>query len=545
MKAIKHNSKAVLFLLCLNISACTDFLTLTPTDSLVPETYYKDANDAYRSLIGIYQVAKQQRVEGSQVVVPCMLNQMSDETYVGGGSATDGGGMQELSKFNAISGNNIVRLIWLNAYEGIQRANTLLINYDNINFKDSEASERKNYKAETLFLRAHFYFKLVKFFERIPLLLEDFDSENWKEVRQEEPDIVYAQIAADMLRAIPDMASEGIEKGRFLSWAAKAELVKVYMYYTGYYGKTSLPVTGREDFTKTEAIEMLEDIITNSGCSLLPDYSKLFQFTSDYSPNYNQESIFEIPYANNGYADWDDAVVGNLMNTLAGPRGLTGSSILKGGWGMDLPSRELMEDVFDYPGDARKEATFITAKKLLAESPDIRLEASYCHTGGYNYKYTCWPSHRAAVGAWALNWEQNYVYIRLADVYLMAAELYLDVDKTKSKLYLDKVRTRAGLAPISTANIDINTIYKERQKELALEGHRYWDVLRRGLDYAKQSLDISNYQPKANATEPLIGEIGSPSDFEVSFDKKKRGLLPIPLQEVDRNPAFDQNEGYD
>jgi starch-binding outer membrane protein, SusD/RagB family len=545
MKKSIYKIRSIALIIFFSFAACDDFVTLTPTDSLVPESYYNNSEDAYRSLIGIYQILRLQRPEGMEnVPIATLLNEMSDDSYVGGGSATDGIGLKELATFNATSGNNTALALWIKNFKGVQRANALLANYDRIEFRENESNQKKNYKAEALFLRAHFYFELVRFFENIPLLLEDFEGIEWREARQAAPGEVYAQIAKDMLDAIPDMAPGSIDKGRLLSWAAKAELVKVFMYYTGYYGEASLPVKDGSDFTKNDAITMLEDIIANSGYSLLSDYGKLFQHTSDYSPNFNNEAIFEVPYANNGHVGWSgEDAVGNLMNTSAGPRSLKNSSILTNGWGMDLPTRELMNDVFDEEGDVRKDFTFITAKKLVEVDPKATMGLSYTHTGGYNYKFTCWPSHRPTVGTWALNWDQNYVYIRLADVYLMAAELYLDNNLNKSLEYTNVVRNRAGLPNLTNINLDI--IYKERRKELSLEGHRYWDVMRRGIEYAKSELDIANYTVEKDPNKPFLGEVGSPGDFEVDFKLVRRGLFPIPLQEMDRNPDFLQNPGYD
>ena len=170
----------------------------------------------------------------------------------------------------------------------------------------------------------------------------------------------------------------------------------------------------------------------------------------------------------------------------------------------------------------------------------------------YTNKYTTHAALKATTGAAALNYAQNYHYIRLSDILLIAAELNLTTDPGKALGYLNRVRNRAGVTPKAAITLDV--IYAERRVELAMEGHRYFDVLRRGLDYAKQQLDVTNYvlaAPEATNTkylndkgQNLTGDIGNTSEFEVVFDKVKAGFLPIPQKEIDLNNKLKQNNGY-
>ena len=112
----------------------------------------------------------------------------------------------------------------------------------------------------------------------------------------------------------------------------------------------------------------------------------------------------------------------------------------------------------------------------------------------------------------------------------MAAEL----GSPNAQDYLDQVRGRVGL-PSAPATLD--NIYQERRVELALEGHRYFDLLRRGLDVAENAISVSG------EIGPLYQ--GDAQEFDVVFKPVNKGLFPIPQTEVDiSNGVYNQNAGY-
>ena len=112
----------------------------------------------------------------------------------------------------------------------------------------------------------------------------------------------------------------------------------------------------------------------------------------------------------------------------------------------------------------------------------------------------------------------------------MAAEL----GSGNAQAYLDRVRFRVSLPSVAPT---LDNIYNERRLELALEGIRYFDVLRRGMAYASQELTmIDERGPEF---------VGDQQIFDVTFNPAMKGFLPIPQQEVDLSgQVFNQNEGY-
>ncbi|MEH0156015.1 RagB/SusD family nutrient uptake outer membrane protein [Limibacter armeniacum] len=519
------------------LGSCTDFLDLDPKTAQTEENFFQDRKDAFAALMGIYEPL---RSDFGQSYHPYAMvsDIMSDDVYPGGGGSADMLTWQNVARFKAQPQEDTPLAMWKKGYRGVGRANQLLAKFDQIQFKTSEQEDAENFKGEALFLRGHYYFELARFYGNIPLSLEPLAADNWQGVELTSADEVYAQIAADMLAAIPMMRDSRFgdtQLGRLTKWAAMSEMVKVFQYYTGYYNKTELPVAGGGSFTLTDAIEMAESVVNESGHTLLEDYATLFTAEGDFS----SEVIFEIPFTSSGSGEWNDTKLGNIQCQMSGPRGHNGNMLLQG-WGFGIPTHSLYAE-FE-AGDERLTASIITGEQLLNDTPN--LEASYTNTGYFTFKYTTHINRQAESNP-DLNWPQNYHYIRLADVMLMAAELNLKAGNTAAAVdQVNMVRSRAGLADVSS--VDLDGIYHERRVELALEGHRYWDLLRRGVDYAKSQIDVTNYEMRAPsiAGKPATGDVGSPSDFEVNFDAAKKGLFPIPQSERDLNPNLKQNDGY-
>ncbi|WP_172826842.1 RagB/SusD family nutrient uptake outer membrane protein [Flammeovirga sp. SJP92] len=534
----------------MSMTSCKDYLELTPRDSQTSDTFFRTSVEAKQALVGIYEKLRSDynRVEERSTPNEVRMFDMAmgDDAMVGGDpSGQDMLYYQEISKFRAQTNSDAAKVAWDKCFGGIQRANTLLANYDNIEFSTAEEDLKNNIKGEALFLRAHYYFELARLFENVPMYTDILVGDAWREVKQVSPDELYAQIAKDMTEAIPLMAEtipEG-EEGRLTKYAAEAELLKVFLFYTGYYAKSELPVKDGTALTKADMVTAADDVINNSGAVLATNYADLF----NQNGNYNKEVIFEIAFANTGSGDWGDWSFGSILCQMSGPRAHTSDSFQQG-WGFMAPTRDL-ENAFE-DDDLRKPATIKYSKDLIDEAGST-YQAHYNFTSMHTNKYTTHTWNKAEVNT-ELNWAQNYHYIRLADVLLMAAELNLDTDAAKASGYYNQVRQRAGLGAKSA--VSLADIQQERRVELAMEGHRYFDLLRRGLDEAESEINVTGYtltpptdesaQYVDAAGNNMTGDIGDPETYNVTFDRAKRGFLPIPQVEIDLHPLLVQNAGY-
>ncbi len=527
--------KGVVLVLLLVINSCTDYLEIDPTDRQTTENFYKTSDDAFKALMGIYQPMTFQGWENWHDL-SMTLDFMSDDCYKGGGAIADGYGWAQLERFIGNSQTPTAHDLWYKCYLGISRANVLLSKYDDIEFKESEAAIAKSYQAEALFLRAHYHLEAVRLFENIPLLTDVVSSSDWRDVEQSDVHATYAQIASDMLDAIENLPEsyDVANLARITKWAAKGELARGFLFYTGYYQKNTMPVTDGADLTKENVLNHLTDIIESGKFSLQTDYHDMFIAPSG---DYSSEMVFEIPYGDMSGMDWNNGKTGNVRCVFTAPSAYTGTK-LHSGWAFVIPTHEFNEQ-FE-AGDLRKDASIITAEQLM--DPAGTFIPRYQHTGLFCYKYTSHDENYPTGGGFdVLNYQGNYHYIRFADVLLMAAELDMGA---QGITWLNLVRSRAGLPDVAEINIDI--IYQERRSELAMEGVRYWDVLRRGLDFSAEKLTVQNYElkPPRVAGVEETGDVGSPGDYERVFDMEKKGFLPIPQYELDLNLELIQNDGY-
>lgn len=167
---------------------------------------------------------------------------------------------------------------WNNYYKGIYRANFLLESMDKISWTSEES--RKKIEGQTYYIRAYYYFELCRLFERVPLRLQTA-SEN---LPQATPDELYGQIASDLKKAIdllPSQKYQDIPKselGLATKWAAEALMGRVFLFYTGFYGKAKIELSTGDNITKDQVVKWLVDCIDSSGHGLISEYRNLWPY---------------------------------------------------------------------------------------------------------------------------------------------------------------------------------------------------------------------------------------------------------------------------
>ncbi len=516
MKKYLFNTAKASFIILL-LAGCDDFLDLKPLDQEVSTNFYQTQDHAMQALVAVYDVLTYQSTPGvAWAPFITVSDILSDDAYAGGSDANDGMQQQEMNTFNIPPTNSIVHSIWIKNYIGIYRANQFLEVIDDIDALDSF---KERTIAEAKFLRAYFYFEQVRFFENIPLLTSTIKGPSGYQQEQNTPEAVYDQIALDLVEAITDLPESvpSAEAGRITRWAAQALLARVYLFYNGVYG-ANLNANGTV-VDQAFVLDELEYLIEYSDHDLFPDYELNFRLAGEFG----MESVFEISYGDTP-PWWDWGYIrgghGNLSAQMQGPR-VTGSRNWNRGWSFAPVSHKLAEDLAD---DPRFEYTI-----LLEEELDGNLVKGYQHTGYFSKKYSSDAEHWGSDGQFELNRTCNHRVIRFSDVLLMAAELGSDNAQT----YLDRVRMRVGLTSVPAT---AENIFRERRLELSLEGIRYYDVIRRGLNYANQELTHSVRGPNYEGDQEI---------FSVTFDPAIKGFLPIPQTEIDLSAgAFNQNEGY-
>ena len=511
-------------------SCSKSFLNKLPSDQEVEEDFYKTPNDAWQALVAAYSVLD---ISGyGNIWLSTEIT--SDDCFGGGGTADNG--PRQWDKYQSYTDLNIDA--WTKYYQGIFTVNTFLQKVAGVDF-GSNTALRDQYIGEAYFLRAYFYFDLVRMFGNVPLLTQPISGANYY-VPQASPDSVYSLIASDLNQAVTKLGPSAVtyaniqptNYGRATKWAAEALQGRVFLYYTGYYGKTDVAGV----LTKQDALNAVTDVINNSGYSLVTNYATLWRSSAitagvNFAGQNNQESVFAIQYSSQGLGNWSQQN-GNRVQVLIGLRGSPPAPYYEG-WGFG-PINPALINAFEAADSVRERASFISvAGENLAYAP---ASDQYQNTGYWWKKYTPMNQDNPASlgGNFQIDNYDNYMVIRFADILLMGAELSLSSSLSNAQTWYNMVRDRAFSGDITHRNIltadanGLNLLFTERRLELALEGQRYWDLLRQGLTVAKAAID--------NPT----GDV-----FNVSFPLVTQGLFAIPESQISlSNGTIKQNPGW-
>lgn len=462
--------------------------------------YYQSPDEAFAGLVAAYNPLSW-TVVSSYAPKMVLLTLASDEATAGGGSNSDNPGMQAWNTYTLNAATpNVPPDLWSRNFTGIFRVNTMLQKVGSVPGLSSDLKTR--YTAEMQFLRAYYYFDLVREFGNVPLITAVLQQSQFFTQTQAKPADVYAQIEKDLNAAIPNLPATvdpATEGGRVTKGAAQALLGKAILFENN---------TSRMQ----EAANDLKLVNTSPNYHLLPNYADIF----NPGNKFNAESIFEVVHtgaAGKGWGNWPN-FDGNVGVQMVGPRGYTGPTYesASAGYGFCPVSITLVNLL---KGDPRYAATIVNIDSL-AKAGKCTYSPGYQNTGYFINKYAPLAAFQGTVGAIPLNWTNDEIEIRLADTYLMEAEALVrgGGDQSRAQSLLDAVRARVGL-PSVPATLD--NIYNERRLELATEGHRWFDLVRTG-----------------QAASVLASK---------GFQANKNEVLPIPLVELN-NTKLVQNPGY-
>lgn len=446
----------------------------------------------------------------------------SDDALKGGQSVGDMSDAYDFENFKTNSNNGYLLDFYRAQYQGIGRCN-LGIQQIPLMKTDSvmDARVQKRLVGELKFLRAMYYFRLVRVYGGVPLTLEPINSSaDWKKPRATSADI-YAQIVTDLTEANKDLWKKSeyatTELGRATKGAAQAMLLKTNLYTKSY----------------TEAKRWGDSIMLSNEYDLVANYADNFTLAGENG----KESVFEIQYMADPMSDYGNGY-GFTRGTFTVILTRSRSSKLGGGWGFNKPTQNLYNEY--EVSDPRRDATILNPKDADIETPaqEIYLGDRYL-----NRKYSLLnPDNSVIQLDHATRGPINNKVIRYADVLLMYAETCVETnDLVGAKNALEEVRLRARGASAILPTFPYGTyadnqtdlrkaIRHERRVELAMEGHRWFDLCRWGV--VKEVMDAYK-----------AGETTEAQSHMSPFIAGKHELFPIPSQEIDLNP-MDQNPNY-
>jgi hypothetical protein len=490
----KTNITTLSFVLILLLSAgCKKYLDKVPLDTINSSNFFKDSTDAINAINAAYQPLQRPKLYNLRMWTSDIF---AGNSVVGAGGGTDGIETVQEANFTTDPSNQGVLDLYRGPYPGILYCNEVIQNVPGIKM---DTTLRNRIVGEAKFLRANYYFILVRYFGDVPLITVPQTPEDNLYPARTPKDKVYAQIIQDLKDAIillpPRESYSGADVGRASKGAAVGTLAKVYLTL-GEYAKV---------------VPLCQEV-TSLGYRLDANYADNFDPAKKNGP----ESLFEVQYSGNTtYGFFDDLNQASWTSTFMGPRNTT---FVGGAYGWNQPTQEFVDSY--EPGDKRKDLTI-----LYQGCPDFngnKYLSSYSTTG-YNVRKFLVPT---SVSPQYNTSNEDFPVLRYADVLLMQAEAMNELGQTTAaEAPLNLVRERAGLPDIhGQSQSDMrNTILHERRMELAFEGDRWFDLIR--VNQGQYGLDFLHSIGKTNATT-------------------KNLLMPIPQVEIDANKNLTQNPGY-
>lgn len=461
---MRNLTYTTLTLLCLGLflSSCGDkFLDKQPLVGVTEANFYQTEEDAFAAIIYAYSVLQWDgHLNPAGHFTWFFGDIVSDDSDKGGSGDNDVFSLKQLEDFTANATNELVESEWKSNYAGIARANLVL---DKVPDIEMNATNQARIIAEAKFLRAWFYYSLVIMYGDVPLVTETLSPSNYNQPRTPAAQ-VWAQVEQDLTEASADLPLRSemplTETGRATRGMADALLAKAYAWQQKW----------------AECRLSCEQVIGSGEYFLDPDYANIFSTAGENGSG----SIFEIQFMNQGTGDWFRFTEGTLTNVFQRARGTFG------GFGFNLPTEDLVSSY--EPGDPRKDATIFEEGDQMGDRGVFTKDATGFPHDYYSRKYFINRSEEAPIGDANVNGPSNERVIRYADIVLLHAEASWHTgDEASARDDVNQIRARArggvpGVLPNRTSSGQdlLDHIYLERRIELAMEGHRFFELVRTG-----------------------------------------------------------------
>lgn len=533
----------IISILCsaLCLSSCKDYLTEIEPGTTLLEDFFTSTDAAVQNITGCY-VPLMWEFNKTYLSEWFIGDIASDDAIKGGGSTTDMADAYDIENWRTTDQNTLLLDFYRAQYQGIGRCNLSLeyIGKTEVGIDKDFTPEMKNrLLGEAYFLRAYYYFRLLRVFAGVPMPLKVIrSSEDWGMPRAS-VDEVYKQILADLELANKYLwlKSEYAEAdlGRATKGAAQAMLMKVNLYMASpFWQKHGVTKSSADCYTDAKAWG--DSIITSGEYDLCPNYEDNFTIAGENGI----ESVFEIQYAEVAWGDYNEGfgyTAGSFTQVLVRSR----NSEVGGGWGFNHPTKNLYNE-FEPEDTIRRDVAILIPDTSIVPTYQEQSDEVYLGNNMLNNKYGMYRDPKevgGGYGKWSLHASRgplNNRQIRYADVLLMYAEACLGSgDAGTAKNYIDQVRARVGLAAIPAATDA--ALRHERRCELAMEGHRWFDLVRwEGVAGTGVKAHMDAY--KTTETEEAQHHMNE-------FIAGKHELFPIPQEERQLNPTqMEQNPGY-
>lgn len=503
--------KFILYFSIACLCSCNEsFLDLAPQHELNESTFFQTEDHFTQALHGAYAALRGTTSYYSAI----MLEMRSDNThYIRYEADRAQTHYEEVADFTNDELNALTDDMYYNCYVGISRVNTILDRIEDRNFSEEFINQ---ITGEAKFLRAYYYFMLVRCFGGVPLYIHEVQDESNAFLGRSSVEEVYEQIRSDITDAISKLpVAQFPQDGSATQGAARMLYADVLM------------TQPNRDYVEAEAQLRA---ITQMGYALLPNYSDVFE----PSNKNHRESLFEVQYQQGDQEQQSDWLYYFIPRTSEAEliTGVSGSNTISdAGW--NVPTQAMVDSYEE--GDLRINPSisviaghndefgrFVYDKVLEVGDPEIsEYPLFYYFVNKYHHPH-----------AKIKNTDDNWPVYRYSDVLLSLAECLVYQNKNSEALpFINQVRNRAGLQSLTSVNED--AIAMERKHELAFENHRWFDLLRTG----KAIEVMTEHGKQMKALYPYLAE----RTYQITEEKL---LFPIPYRELQINTLLEQNPGY-
>lgn len=517
----------------LSLTACGDFLTVTPQSKETTANFYQTEAQMDQALTGLY---------GALKPIPKYLFTMSeirsDNTWVLTDSKQND--YADVATFNAdgLLTASLVSGCWSDYYKIVSATNTFLDKTDELDFNDEAV--KKQYVAEARCIRALAYFDLVRFFGRVPAPTHILTTNESFSLGQSEAIDVYNDIIVpDLQYAVENLAENATDyqgkahNERLTQVAAKGFLGKVYLTMAGFpHNDTAKKPKAQQlfkeviDYATANNKYWMNDMATWNQCWLHENDNKYAIFEIQYIAESGQGNpMVPLTVPSNPGTEW----CGNNLMTgthLYIERGLQRHFIAK-----DPKTKKYL--------DQRANGT-LNLKETIGEDGSI----STSEGNTFYVKYFESKIKRAKLGVADMDativdrtyWPQNFQLLRIEDIMLLYAECVGNT--TEGREMVNKIRRRAGLPELETSLSEEDfqkAVQDERRYELAEEGVRWFDLVRRNEYISTIKQMFIDDDDTANGTYRQYANRVNANMY----------LYPIPQSQIEvRKGLYTQNKGY-
>lgn len=483
MKSTRILEYTAVVVILLLVGSCSEFLN-NPIEGRVPvnEIDYSDESRMVEPVSSLYAEARSHSL--THWANQAMVWFRSDFIFKGA-HAGDQPVMEDIQDFQYQTMRNawFVGNLWVEHFGLVKDSNAALRELTKFREELGSSPRLQQYAAEVRWFRALAYWRMLRFYGDVPFYNKDVIA---AELRLSPRDEVYNYVVSELEDIVDDLPSEHpnqLEReGAVTKWAAYMLLAKI-----------------SADFQDYETMLSASEAIVNEGpFSLHPNYKELFRYEGQLSDG----NIFELQYTDFGNSSGYATSIGQYW-VFPGIKQEGGTKYngepFQSGWGFSMPAQKFVDLMEDRDEDIRLETTIIEPNTKTAEGDSIgsipsdlqSLLDRYNENGrGVAEKYFLKgyiPFRDQTEGRHQPGGYMNITLFRYADALLLYAEALVHQNGPGAgDQYINQVRERANMSPVSGADID--DILEERAAELAYEweGHRFFDLVR--LDKAEGTI---------------------------------------------------------